>query len=197
MKRAFDILCAAAGIILLSPLLVFAAVAVYLTSRGPVLFRQQRVGKDFRSFTIYKFRTMIADAPRRGGSVTFGSDPRITPVGAILRKLKIDELPQLINVLKGDMRLVGPRPEMREFVELFRQDYSVILQIRPGITDLASLKYHNESELLDRFQNPADAYVRCILPDKISLAKQYVGRASFFFDIQLILKTLAKLAHAS
>jgi lipopolysaccharide/colanic/teichoic acid biosynthesis glycosyltransferase len=182
MKRAFDILCSATGIILLLPLFVLAAAAVYLSSGSPVLFRQRRMGKDFRPFTIYKFRTMVTDASSRGGPITFGSDPRVTPFGALLRKLKIDELPQLLNVLKGDMSLVGPRPEMPEFVELFRQDYRVILRIRPGITDLSSLKYLNESEVLERFENPSEAYVRCILPDKISLAKQYVDRSSFLFD---------------
>jgi len=197
MKRAFDILASATGLILLSPVFAIAAAAIRLTCGSPVLFRQQRMGKDFRPFFICKFRTMVADAPSKGGSITCGSDPRVTPVGAILRRLKIDELPQLVNVLKGDMSLVGPRPEMPEFVALFEHDYRVILRIRPGITDLASLKYCNESEVLEQFENPSDAYVRYILPDKISLAKQYVGRSSFLFDVELIVKTLLRLAHAS
>jgi lipopolysaccharide/colanic/teichoic acid biosynthesis glycosyltransferase len=197
MKRAFDIIASSLGLIVLSPLFALAAVAIRVTSGSPVLFCQQRMGKDFRPFVMYKFRTMVVDASSKGGLITCGHDPRVTPVGAILRRLKIDELPQLVNVLKGDMSVVGPRPEMPEFVKLFEQDYQVILRIRPGLTDLASLKYHNECEVLGRFEDPSDAYVRCILPDKISLAKQYVGRSSFRFDIELIMKTLLKVAHAS
>jgi lipopolysaccharide/colanic/teichoic acid biosynthesis glycosyltransferase len=197
MKRAFDIVLSALGLVVLWPVFVVAAAMIRLTYGSPVFFGQVRMGRDFRPFTIYKFRTMVADAPSRGGAITSARDPRVTPVGAILRKLKVDELPQLWNVLKGDMSLVGPRPEVREFVELFEQDYRVILGVRPGITDLASLKYHNESEVLGQFENPKDAYIRCILPDKVALAKQYVQRSSFLFDIQLVLKTLLKLAFAS
>lgn len=195
MKRLFDIIGSCAGLILLLPVFAIVAAITRLTSGSPVLFRQQRMGRDFRPFSIYKFRTMVVDASSKGGPITCGRDPRVTPIGAILRKLKIDELPQLVNVLKGDMSLVGPRPEMPEFVELYEQDYRVILRIRPGLTDLASLKYHNESEILEQFDNPSDAYVRCILPDKLSLSKQYVRRSSFLFDIELIAKTLLRLAH--
>ena len=138
---------------------------------------------------------MVVDAPLKGGSITSDRDSRITPIGAIARKFKVDELPQLVNVLKGDMSLVGPRPEMPEFVRQFEPDYRVILQIRPGITDLASLKYHNESEVLAQFENPSEAYIRCILPDKLSLAKEYLNRSSLLFDIELILRTLLKLTH--
>jgi len=197
MKRVFDIIASACGLTVLLPLFGVAALAIRIGSGSPVMFRQQRVGRNFQPFTIYKFRTMVVDAASKGGPITSGRDSRITPIGAILRKLKIDELPQLMNVLKGDMSLVGPRPEMREFVEQFEQDYRVILQIRPGITDLASLKYHNESAILEQFENPSDAYVRCVLPDKLSLAKEYVSRSSFLFDIELILKTLLKLTYAS
>jgi len=196
MKRGFDIIASAVGLILLAPVFGIAVLAIRLTSGSPVIFRQERMGRGFRPFTIYKFRTMVVDAPLKGGSITSHRDSRITPIGAIMRKFKVDELPQLVNVLKGDMSLVGPRPEMPEFVRQFEQDYRVILRIRPGITDLASLKYHNESEVLAKYENPSEAYVRCILPDKLSLSKEYVNRSSFLFDIELILRTLLKLTHA-
>jgi lipopolysaccharide/colanic/teichoic acid biosynthesis glycosyltransferase len=141
MKRTFDIVAAALGVVILSPLLLMAAVLVKLSSPGPVFFQQERIGKGFRPFLIYKFRTMRPDAPATGMLITVGNDPRVTRIGRLLRKTKIDELPQLINVLKGDMSLVGPRPEVPKYVELFRADYDEILRVRPGITDLASLKY--------------------------------------------------------
>src|SRR6266481_4111096 len=190
MKRIFDIVVSLVGLILLLPLLVFVAVLIKLDSRGPVFFRQQRIGMAFRPFQILKFRTMIDNAQRRGGLITFAGDTRITRVGGILRKTKIDELPQLINVLRGDMTFVGPRPEVPEFVELFRQDYEEILTVRPGMTDLASLKYRDEAAVLGCSNNPQEEYLRHVLPDKINLNKEYIRRSSFFFDLTLILKTL-------
>jgi lipopolysaccharide/colanic/teichoic acid biosynthesis glycosyltransferase len=193
MKRMFDLTVAVVGLLLLSPLMIAVALLVKAGSPGPILFRQERIGKGFRPFHIYKFRTMVQDAPGRGTLVTFGDDPRITRVGRFLRKTKIDELPQLINVLKGDMSFVGPRPEVRRYVELFREDYSQILKVRPGITDLASLKYRDEAALLGQSGNPEEEYLKRVLPDKISLAKEYLDRSSFFFDMSLILKTLPRL----
>ena len=193
MKRIFDIVVSLVGLILLLPLLVFVAVLIKLDSRGPIFFRQQRIGMAFRPFQILKFRTMIDNAQRRGGLITFAGDTRITRVGGILRKTKIDELPQLINVLRGDMTFVGPRPEVPEFVELFRQDYEEILTVRPGMTDLASLKYRDEAAVLGCSNNPQEEYLRRVLPDKINLNKEYIRRSSFFFDLTLILKTLLKL----
>ena len=193
MKRIFDIVVSLVGLICFLPLLVFVAVLIKLDSRGPIFFRQQRIGMGFRPFEILKFRTMIDNAQRRGGLITFGKDTRITLVGRILRKTKIDEFPQLINVLRGDMTLVGPRPEVPEFVELFRQDYEEILTVRPGITDLASLKYRDEAALLGCCNNPEEEYLRHVLPDKINLNKEYIRRSSFFFDLTLILKTVLKL----
>jgi lipopolysaccharide/colanic/teichoic acid biosynthesis glycosyltransferase len=192
-KRAFDIIAALLGLILLSPLLLLVSLLIKLDSPGPALFRQERIGKGFRPFRIYKFRTMVHDGPRRGGPITFGADPRITRLGRVLRQTKIDELPQLINVLRGEMSFVGPRPEVRPYVELFREDYEEILQVLPGITDLASVQYRDEAELLGRFENPEAAYIGHILPNKIKLAKDYVKRSSLFFDITLILKTLLRL----
>ncbi|HWO41830.1 MAG TPA: sugar transferase [Candidatus Eisenbacteria bacterium] len=189
----FDIVVAASGLLLLSPLLLAVAAAVKLSSPGPVLYRQQRVGRRFRRFDILKFRTMIADADKVGPLVTADDDPRITPVGRLLRKTKLDELPQLINVLKGDMSFVGPRPEVPRYVERFRADYEEILTVRPGITDLASLRYRDESALLARAEDPEAEYVSKILPEKIRLAKEYIRQSSLFFDLALIVKTLAKL----
>ena len=197
MKRAFDIIVAIVGLLLLSPLFLFVALLIKLDSPGPIFFRQERMGKRFKPFFIYKFRTMVQDAPRWGGPITFGADSRITRVGRVLRRTKIDEFPQLINVLRGEMSLVGPRPELRQYVELFRQDYEEIVRVTPGITDLASLHYRYEAETLGNSPNLEEEYVRHILPEKIRLAKEYMRRSSLFFDISLILKTLAKLFRSS
>jgi lipopolysaccharide/colanic/teichoic acid biosynthesis glycosyltransferase len=192
-KRAFDILVSVAGLIILLPLLLLVATAIKLDSSGPVFFRQWRVGRRFRRFGIYKFRTMIDDAFDRGLPITVGQDSRITRVGKILRKTKIDELPQLVNVLKGDMSLVGPRPEVPRYVELFRPDYEHILKVRPGLTDLASLKYSDEASILGQSANPERDYVARLLPDKIRLAKEYIQRSSLLFDVKLIVETIIKL----
>jgi len=193
MKRAFDYLVAVIGLVLLFPLFVVVGILIKVDSSGPIFFRQERIGKGFRPFLIYKFRTMVEDAARRGAAITVGADPRITRVGGYLRQTKIDELPQLVNVLMGEMSLVGPRPEVARYVEMFRKDYEEILQVRPGITDLASLRYQNESEWLSRFDQPELEYVNHVLPEKIKLAKNYVQRTSMSGDIVLILKTVPKL----
>ncbi len=193
MKRAFDVLAATVGLVVLSPLMLCAAVAVRLSSRGPILFRQTRVGRGFREFEILKFRTMHVDAPERGGPLTASGDPRVTKVGALLRKTKIDELPQLINVLRGEMSLVGPRPEVPKYVEMYRDAYAELLKVRPGITDLASLKYRNESELLGQYDDPEKAYVGEILPDKIELGRRYLRERNMLMDIAIILRTLLRL----
>jgi lipopolysaccharide/colanic/teichoic acid biosynthesis glycosyltransferase len=190
MKRAFDFCIALAGLVLLAPLLLLVALLVKLTSRGPALFRQERLGRDFRAFRINKFRTMVADAPERGAAITAGRDPRITRVGHLLRATKVDELPQLLNVLAGEMSFVGPRPEVPRYVEHFRQDYEVVLSVRPGITDLASLKYRDEAEILGAATDPEAVYVEKILPDKIALAKEYIARQSLTFDLWIIAQTL-------
>src|SRR5262245_40510167 len=193
MKRGFDISVAVVGLMFLLPLLVLVAGAIKLDSPGPVFFRQRRIGRGFRPFFIYKFRTMARDTAAQGSSITVGNDPRITRVGSFLRMTKIDELPQLINVLKGDMALVGPRPEVPQYVQLYRKDYEEILTIKPGITDLASLKYRNEAALLARAQNPEQEYVSRVLPDKIRMAKEYIHHSSFLFDLRLLCRTIFKL----
>ena len=192
-KRALDIVASLFAVLVIGPIALLVGAAVKLTSPGPVFFRQERIGRRFRPFGIYKFRTMVQDAPIRGGTITVGDDPRITRIGKLLRKSKIDELPQLINVLKGEMSLVGPRPEAPKYVELFRNDYEEILQVRPGITDLASIEYRDEAAVLGQARDGERAYTESVLPEKIRLAKDYVRRASFWFDVKLICRTVASL----
>jgi lipopolysaccharide/colanic/teichoic acid biosynthesis glycosyltransferase len=186
-KRAIDVLVAIVGLVVLAPLFAIVAVFIKADSDGPVFFRQERVGRRFRPFLIYKFRTMtnVAAGPR----IALGDESRVTRAGRLLRRTKIDEMPQLLNVLAGDMSLVGPRPEVRQFVDLFRDDYAEILEARPGMTDLASIKYRDEAALLAGAQDPEAEYVARILPDKIRLAREYVRRSSVVFDLALIAKT--------
>ena len=192
-KRIFDFVSAALGVIVLSPLLVLAAIAVRVLSRGPIFYCQERVGRNFRPFRIIKFRTMVRDADRQGALITAGRDPRITSVGRFLRKSKIDELPQLFNVLKGDMSLVGPRPEVPKYVDLFREDYAQLLTIRPGITDLASLEFRDESDILAHSDDPERDYIRTILPKKISISRTYLEHLSLRHDLRIIGRTIWKV----
>lgn len=191
LKRTFDVVVSAIALVLLAPLMAAVAIAIRLGSSGPALFKQERVGRNFQRFKILKFRTMVVDAPKLGAQITQGTDdPRITPIGKFLRRTKLDELPQLINVLRGDMSFVGPRPEVPRYVEMFRDDYQEILQVRPGITDPASLKYRDEGAILAQAADHEAEYVERILPDKIALAKQYVRRPSFATDVVLIFRTV-------
>jgi len=192
-KRCVDLAFSCIGLLLLSPLFAIIAVLIKLDSKGPVFFRQERVGQGKRIFRIYKFRTMIADAPLRGGQLTAPGDARITRVGRWLRGIKLDELPQFINVLKGEMTIVGPRPEVRRYVDLFSRDYDEILRLPPGITDLASLKYRDESAVLALAADPEHEYITRILPDKIALGKEYARRSSLALDLSLIFRTLLNI----
>lgn len=193
MKRAIDIGTAVLGLILLAPLFGIIAALIKLESSGPALFTQERIGRDFAPFLIYKFRTMAAESSAGGSPITVGDDPRITRIGWFLRRAKLDELPQLINVLKGEMSVVGPRPEVRRYVEMCRDDYVEILHVRPGITDLASLTYVDEAAILSSFADPHAAYVSSILPAKLSLAKDYVRRSSLALDCRVIIKTFSRV----
>ncbi len=193
-KRALDLAASGLGLVLVSPLLLVAAIAVRLDSAGPILFRQTRVGRNFQPFSIYKFRTMTVDAPERGGQITSGADPRITSSGRWLRKSKIDELPQLFNVFLGDMSLVGPRPEVPKYVEMFRDEYAAVLAVRPGLTDPASVKYRDEAEILAASADPEQEYVQRILPDKIALSRAYVARATLAGDVAILFRTLLRIA---
>lgn len=194
LKRMFDLVLAMLGLIALSPAMLAAALAVRLDSPGPALYRQKRIGRGFQPFEILKFRTMVRGADQMGRQITAGADPRITRVGHWLRKTKIDELPQLINVIKGEMSLVGPRPELPKYVEMFRDDFTEILSIRPGITDIASIRFRDEASILGRAEDPEREYVTRVLPEKIELAKKYIGQSSLVLDAILIAKTLFRLA---
>ncbi|MDH4079427.1 MAG: polysaccharide biosynthesis protein [Nitrospira sp.] len=194
MKRAFDICMAAIGLVITSPLLAVISVLIKLDSSGPVIFRQIRVGQGFRPFAIQKFRTMVVNPPGNSLPLTVGEDIRITRVGRILRKFKLDELPQLLNVLVGDMSLVGPRPEVPRYVERLRSEFSEILVVRPGITDLASLRYIDEAALLAYSSNPEEEYLRKVLPEKLRLAKLYVRHMSLRLDFAIIIQTLLRIA---
>jgi FlaA1/EpsC-like NDP-sugar epimerase/lipopolysaccharide/colanic/teichoic acid biosynthesis glycosyltransferase len=197
MKRAFDVCASTLGLLVTWPLLVIISVLIKLDSRGPVIFSQVRVGKGFRPFRMYKFRTMVEEAPGQGLPLTVGQDVRVTSVGRILRKFKLDELPQLVNVLVGDMSLVGPRPEVPRYVEPLRSVFSEILVVRPGITDLASLKYIDEASLLACSRNPAEEYRNKVLPEKLRLAKLYVRHVSLRLDLAIIVQTLLRIANLS
>jgi lipopolysaccharide/colanic/teichoic acid biosynthesis glycosyltransferase len=193
MKRALDIVCSALGLLLLLPAFALVALLIKLDSGGPVLFVQKRVGKDFMPFDLYKFRSMTVDAPRTGPAITAGRDVRVTRVGKAIRKSKIDELPQLINVLKGDMSLVGPRPEVPRYVELFRDDYREVLSVRPGITDYASIRFRDEEAVLATYPEPEQGYIREVLPQKIRLAKLYINERSLWLDLKLLVRTAIRI----
>ncbi|HQY56610.1 MAG: sugar transferase [Nitrospira sp.] len=189
IKRGFDILISTLGIVLLAPVFVTIALLVRIDSPGPAFFRQERIGRHFRPFKILKFRTMMR-AKSDDLRLTVGEDSRITEVGRWLRRSKLDELPQLFNVVAGDMSLVGPRPEIPRYVEMFRKDYEELLTVRPGITDTASIVYRDEAAILGRAQDADQVYVTMILPEKIRLAKNDLRRSSVFVDIFIIVKTL-------
>jgi lipopolysaccharide/colanic/teichoic acid biosynthesis glycosyltransferase len=195
LKRAMDITASAIGLLLLSPLLLGVALWVKLDSPGPVFFRQERVGRHGRPFRIHKFRTMVADAPQRGAQITVGADARITRAGQWLRGRKLDELPQLIDVLQGTMSLVGPRPEVPRYVALYPADVRAeVLSVRPGITDLASIEFRRENELLAAAADPEREYVQVVMPQKLEYARAYVQQASLLGDLQLIWRTVRVLA---
>ena len=187
-KRLFDMVCAALGLLVLSPVLLVCALFVGLTSPGGVLFRQERIGKDGVPFTIYKFRSMRKD--NAGLKISTSRDTRITPVGRVLRKTKLDELPQLWNVLKGDMSFVGPRPEVREYTDLYTPEQRQVLMVRPGITGLASIRYRNENELLTASSDPNRTYIDEVMPAKLALDLKYIPCACVSYDIKLIWETL-------
>lgn len=189
MKRIFDILVSGIGLLCLSPLLLIVAIWIKLDSPGPVFYRQVRVGRYNKDFRIFKFRSMRIGSDK-GSLVTIGGrDPRITRSGYFIRKFKIDELPQLINVIVGDMSLVGPRPEVRHYVNYWTPEQMHVLDVRPGITDPASIKYRNENELLAQAEDPEKYYIEVIMQEKIKLYLEYAEKNSFWYDIKLIFQT--------
>lgn len=189
MKRLFDVMASGLGLLVLFPLFLFVALWIKLDSPGPVFYRQVRVGRHNKDFRIFKFRSMRVGADK-GSLVTIGGcDPRVTRSGYIIRKFKIDELPQLINVFVGDMSLVGPRPEVRHYVDYWTPEQMHVLDVRPGITDPASIKFRNENELMEKADNPECYYINVIMQEKIKLYLEYVRNNSFWYDIKLIFRT--------
>lgn len=188
--RCFDILVSFFGIVCLLPLFAITALVIRTRDGKPILFKQERVGKNGKIFKILKYRTMSVKQKENSSQITVGEDQRITKTGRTLRKLKIDELPQLFNVLKGEMSFVGPRPEVKKYVDLYDDLQKEILKIKPGITELASLKYYNESEILGASDDPEREYIEKIMPDKIMLNLQYIKKMGFFYNIGIILRTI-------
>jgi lipopolysaccharide/colanic/teichoic acid biosynthesis glycosyltransferase len=193
LKRLLDIIVSAIGLAVTSPLLLALAIMIKCGSKGPVFYRGERVGRLGKLFQIYKFRTMSADAEKRGGPSTAADDPRLTKTAGFLKKYQLDELPQLINVLKGEMSLVGPRPEVEMYVKMFSKEEEAILSVRPGMTDYASLWNFHEGELLQGSTNPEKTYMEKIRPEKIKLQLKYVREHSFWVDLKIIFRTVTKV----
>lgn len=193
IKRLFDILASGLGLIILSPLFLIVAFCIKIDSVGPVFYKQLRVGKNGKDFHLFKFRSMCKGSDKKGLITVGGRDPRVTRTGYYIRKYKLDELPQLINVFTGKMSLVGPRPEVRKYVDMYTPEQLKVLSVRPGITDLASIRYRNENELLAQAKNPEEYYIHIIMPDKLRINLEYVRHSSFLYDLKLIFKTLVKI----
>jgi len=194
MKRLFDIIFSILGISLFSPVFLLVALWIKLDSKGPIFYSQCRIGRFGNTFKLLKFRSMYLDSDLSGLLTVGGRDPRITSAGFYIRKYKIDELPQLINVFKGEMSIVGPRPEVKKYVDLYTAEQKKVLHLRPGISDLASIKYSNENELLDKQTDPEAYYINVILQDKLKLNLEYVQKQSLFFDVKIIISTIFKVS---
>lgn len=193
LKRVFDIVCSFVGILLLLPIFLLIALLITLDSRGGIFYRQIRVGKDNKDFFLLKFRTMQSGADKKGLLTVGSKDSRVTRVGYYLRKYKLDELPQLFNVLFGRMSLVGPRPEVRKYVDLYNKEQQQVLTVKPGITDYASIEYANENEILAKAENPEQTYINEIMPHKLLLNLKYIHEQGFVTDVKIILKTIGKI----
>ena len=192
LKRIFDITLSLFGLIILLPFMLIVAILIKIDSKGPIFFKQIRVTKDGREFKIFKYRTMKVGSDKYS-QITVGKDGRITKIGSFLRKYKLDEIPQLINVLVGDMSLVGPRPEVPKYVNLYTEEQKEILKVRAGITDYASIEFSNENDLLASEENPEKAYIEKVMPKKIELNKKYLSEISVLTDIKIILLTIKKI----
>ncbi|MBC7495267.1 MAG: sugar transferase [Flavobacterium sp.] len=188
--RLADLLASFIAAIILSPFFLIIAIVIKLNSKGPVFYRQVRVGKDGKDFRVYKFRSMFTDADKKGLLTVGGNDSRITSVGLFLRKYKLDELPQVFNVLKGEMSVVGPRPEVRKYVDLYNDEQRKVLSVLPGITDYASIEFKNENELLAKATNPEQFYIDEIMPEKIKLNARYIDNKSIFQYIKIVFLTI-------
>lgn len=193
MKRLFDIITSFIFLLLLSPLLIIFSIWIIIDSKGGIFFGQSRVGRDNKNFKMFKFRTMRPGSDAKGLLTVGDRDPRVTNAGHILRKTKLDELPQLINILKGDMSVVGPRPEVRKYVDLYNAEQMQVLNVRPGLTDYASLEYINESEILGKSSDPDKTYIESIMPAKLALNIRYIQEQSLGTDLKIIFKTISKI----
>ena len=193
LKRLFDIFYSLIGIIVLSPFLIIISLLVGLGSKGGIFYIQTRVGKNGKDFSLFKFRTMHTGSDKKGLLTVGARDNRITSIGYFLRKYKLDELPQLFNVLSGSMSLVGPRPEVRKYVEMYNDEQKKVLDVKPGITDYASIEYVNENEILAKSENPEETYIREIMPDKLQLNLKYIREKSSLTDLKIIFRTFAKI----
>lgn len=193
MKRLFDIIASGLGLIVLSPLFAVLAVWIKADSKGPVFYRQTRVGRNNRDFRLYKFRSMRPDSDKLGLITVGGHDPRVTRSGYYIRKYKLDEFPQLINVFIGNMSLVGPRPEVRKYVDMYTPEQMRVLSVRPGITSLASIRYRNENDILAAAEDPDRCYIEQVMPDKLAIDLEYVDRATLWNDIRLIFSTFREI----
>ncbi len=189
MKRLFDLLCSLTGLVIMLPIGLIVSLCIVADSPGGVFFRQVRIGKGGKPFRIYKFRSMT-NTTVKGSELTVGADSRITRVGRVIRKAKIDELPQLINVLIGDMSIVGPRPEVPKYVVFYSEKEREVFQVRPGITDLASIRFRNENDILATKNHPEDYYIQYLLPQKLELSRIYIEHQSFWLDLKIIFATL-------
>tara|TARA_R110002167_G_scaffold293923_3_gene498590 strand:+ start:527 stop:1138 length:612 start_codon:yes stop_codon:yes gene_type:complete len=195
LKRSFDILSSGLGLLLISPILLIVSLAITLSSKGGVFYKQSRVGLNGVNFNILKFRTMFTGSDKKGLLTVGDRDPRVTPIGYYLRKYKLDELPQLINVLIGDMSLVGPRPEVSKYVNLYSKEDRVVLSIKPGITDYASIYFRNENEILKTSDNPEKKYIEEVMPRKLELNKKYIAEKGIWTDLKIIFMTLKSIFH--
>lgn len=193
LKRLFDIIASSIGLVILSPIFLLLALWIKCDSKGSVFYRQVRVGRGNKDFHLFKFRSMRTGSDRLGLITVGGRDPRVTRSGYYIRKYKLDELPQLINVFIGDMSLVGPRPEVRRYVDLYTPEQMRVLEARPGITSLASIRYRNENDLLASSDNPNRTYIEQIMPDKVAIDLGYVENATFANDIKIIFRTFAEI----
>lgn len=193
VKRLFDIFFSFIGLVILLPFFIIIGLLIVIDSPGGVFYKQTRVGKNNKDFKLFKFRSMRTDSDKKGLLTVGGRDSRITRMGYFIRKYKIDELPQLLNVFLGDMSLVGPRPEVRKYVSLYNESQKKVLRVKPGITDFASIEYSNENEILGKAENPEQVYIDEIMPAKLNLNLKYIAEQSFITDLKIIFKTIVKI----
>ncbi len=193
IKRLFDILFSFVGLLIISPILILISLFIIIDSKGGIFFKQIRVGKGNKDFRMYKFRTMKTDSEKKGFLTIGNKDSRVTRVGYYLRKYKLDEFPQLLNVIKGDMSIVGPRPEVRKYVNMYNEEQLKVLSVRPGLTDFASLEYINESELLSKSSTPEETYINEIMPAKLNINLIYIKKKSLLTDCFIIFKTILRI----